>query len=418
MAKIKGTAGIDTLTGGTGNDTIDALAGADTMIGGLGHDVYYVDDQNDEIIELPGEGTDKIYTSVSYVMPDHVEHLVMTGNADIDVLGNDEDNTIYGNRGDNLIVGGQGVDAMFGGKGDDTYYINVWSHDGINNKNSGTDYIVDTGGYDTVVMAGVTGVPLYYIMQKGLEHGVFFFTDGADEAENVTITGNKSANFIETGDGDDTLDGGKGADTLDGGDGANVYVIDNKKDLIIDAFDDTADDDMKDTAQVYKSYVMDAAADVEIVTLMGTKNIKFTGSDIANTITGNTGKNVIHGGLGDDVIDGGGGKDKLYGDGGADTFRFDADTAFLNPVRIMDFNIGQGDTLDISDIISNYDDSLTITSWLRITDKGGHSIIEVDADGSGSNAAQFKTIAILHNINGLTGETALVQAGTIIVEVP
>lgn len=416
MAKINGTSGVDTLTGTASNDTIDGLAGVDTMIGGLGHDVYYIDDEDDEIIEFAGEGTDKIYSSVDYVMPDHVEHYVMTGSADINVLGNDEDNTIYGNRGDNIIIGGQGVDAMFGGKGDDTYFINVWNLSGINDKDSGTDYIVDTGGYDTVVMGGVTGVPLKYIMQKGLEEGRFVFTDGVDEAENVTITGNSSKNYIVTGDGDDTLDGGKGADTLEGGDGKNTYIIDHKNDLIIDTIDDTGDDDMVDTAEVYKSHVMDAAADVEIVTLMGTKNIKFTGSDIANTITGNVGKNVIHGGLGDDVIDGGGGKDKLYGDGGADTFKFDVDTAYLAPVTIMDFNIGQGDKLDISDIISGYDDNITITSWLRITDKGSHTLVEVDADGSAGNASQFKAIAILHGINGLTGETALLQAGTIIAE--
>lgn len=420
MAKITGTAGIDTLNGTIGNDTINGLAGADTMIGGLGYDVYYVDDVNDVVTEAPGEGTDKVISSVSYTLGANVEHLTLTGSANINAIGNTQDNSLTGNRGNNILNGGAGVDVMNGGAGDDTYFINVWAANGINDKNSGTDYIIDSSGIDTVILSGgqgPAGGEFVYVMQKGLENAQFVFTDSAPAAGDsaaVTVTGNSSRNIIVTGDGDDILNGMTGADTLDGGDGANIYVIDNKGDVIIDGFDDSADDDLKDTAQIYKSYVMNANAEVEIVTLMGTKTMSFTGSDADNTITGNTATNTIHGGLGDDIIDGGGGFDKLYGDAGADTFKFSSETAFTKAVRIMDFSLADGDKLDISDILTNYDDNITITNWLRITDSGNDSIVEVDANGGGDN---FVKIATLYGINGLTGETALLIAGTIIPEV-
>ncbi|MEM6858846.1 MAG: CAP domain-containing protein, partial [Pseudomonadota bacterium] len=55
---LSGGFGVDTLIGGAGNDMLDGGVGADAMTGGTGDDTYVVDQANDTIIELAGQGTD------------------------------------------------------------------------------------------------------------------------------------------------------------------------------------------------------------------------------------------------------------------------------------------------------------------------------------------------------------------------
>lgn len=415
MAKITGTAGADILVGTDGNDIIDGLAGIDDMTGGLGHDKYYVDDVLDTINENSGEGTDTVYSTVDYTLPDNVENLILLGAAEFGI-GNDWDNTITGTRGNNTLSGGDGSDTMIGGAGDDFYVINQFDLSGINDGDVGEDVIIDRAGRHDKVFSAAAGLDdLIYILQKGLEEAEFQMP-----GTNVTLTGNTGKNTLTTSDGDDTLDGAKGADTMDGGDGANVFMVDNARDFIIDIFDDVdmdgkPDDATADTAIISVSrYVLDPLAAVEIITLDSTRGIRFTGSDTNNQIFGSVGRDTIHGGGGDDEIHGGGGKDRLYGDLGADTFYFDPDTAFTDPVTIMDFNVAQGDALDITDILSGFDDGTIVEAFVRITDKGRNSIVEVNANGDG-NPDNFIQIATIWGVNGLTGEFALVNDGNLIM---
>jgi Ca2+-binding RTX toxin-like protein len=118
----------DTPPGMDGNDTLDGGAGADTMLGGTGGDTYYVDNANDEVIEVAGQGRDQVQTSVSYSLApgSEVEMLGTTDRAAttaISLGGNEYANTISGNAGVNVIVGGAGLDTMWGGDGGDIF---VW----------------------------------------------------------------------------------------------------------------------------------------------------------------------------------------------------------------------------------------------------------------------------------------------------
>src|SRR5690606_26278318 len=122
-----GDAGVNTLTGNDGNNILDGRGGADTMDGGLGYDTYYVDDANDLCVEVAGQATDLIFSTVSYDMSTHadaVENLKLLGTDNLNVIGNDWDNIITGNKGNNILIGGAGNDTLIGDAGDDVYFIN------------------------------------------------------------------------------------------------------------------------------------------------------------------------------------------------------------------------------------------------------------------------------------------------------
>ncbi len=147
---LLGTAGADTLQGGAGNDRIDGGLGSDMMIGGAGNDTYVVDREGDVVVELPDAGTDtvEIYYDTSARLSNHVENLIIKGNAIVgignalnntitgnpnasfsDLRGIEGDDTIFGGVGNDWIEGGEGNDFLEGGSGNNTYAF--YSSNGI-----------------------------------------------------------------------------------------------------------------------------------------------------------------------------------------------------------------------------------------------------------------------------------------------
>ncbi len=139
---IRGAAGNDTLIGGEGNDQLDSGLGADSMVGGLGDDTYEVDDAGDIVVELAGEGYDRVIASVSFTLGEAVERLGLIGSADLDGTGNGLDNRLDGNAGANRLEGGGGHDVLRGGAGDDI----LLGGEGNDQLNGGAGADMLTGG--------------------------------------------------------------------------------------------------------------------------------------------------------------------------------------------------------------------------------------------------------------------------------
>ncbi|MDP3092116.1 MAG: hypothetical protein Q8N04_15690 [Nitrospira sp.] len=116
-----GNAGRDYLEGNGGSDRLEGGAGADNMIEGAGNDTYLVDDLGDQVLEVGDHGTtDTVESSVTFSLAGTtVEHLTLTGTANLNGTGNELDNEITGNSGINRLDGQGGTDHLLGGLGND-----------------------------------------------------------------------------------------------------------------------------------------------------------------------------------------------------------------------------------------------------------------------------------------------------------
>jgi Ca2+-binding RTX toxin-like protein len=278
---LVGNAGNNTLSGAAGNDSLDGGAGADTLNGGIGNDSYWIDNAGDLVNELAGEGTDTVFSSVSYVLSSTVENLTLTGSADIDATGNDGANVIVGNSGNNNIKGGSGADTMSGGVGNDNYIVG----------NAG-DVVIELAdeGIDTVESS------VSYALGANVENLTLIGND------TLSATGNALNNVLVGTGAANLIDGGAGADTMRGGSGGDTYIVDDAGDVVIEVAGGGAD-----TIRASVSYVLGASQ--ENLELTGTADLNGTGNEQENLIVGNSGNNVLDGGSDDDVLQGGLGND-------------------------------------------------------------------------------------------------------------
>ena len=90
---------------------------------------------------------------------------------------------------------------------------------------------------------------------------------------------------------------------------------------------------------------------------------------------------------------------------------FEAVSAFNDIDEIIDFRYGEGDTIDISDIVTGF--SGVIGDYVNLVDSGNNMLVQVDADGL-TGGTSFTTIAQLDNVTGLDA-TLLYNNGGITV---
>ena len=121
----------------------------------------------------------------------------------------------------------------------------------------------------------------------------------------------------------------------------------------------------------------------------------------ADKIVGNDGDDVLYGGDGNDTLSGGLGDDVLTGGSGSDTFHFASGDIGHGVDTITDFEIGGGDILDLSDLLSS---PLTgeLSDYVHIDNVivGAESTtvdVSVDVDGSelGAVPVQIATVTVV-----------------------
>lgn len=287
---LDGGADNDILIGGEGNDTLLGGLGADDLEGGRGDDIYILDnDTSDTLFDSGGIDTIRSTITRSLVNYAQVENLTLEGSASINGTGNNFNNTIIGNSGANRLEGGAGNDTFIGGAGSDLMY----GGDGV-----------DTVSYSTAA----TGVTINFsnvAQNTGDAAG-----DNYSGIENLTgsdfadiLTGNSANNVIDGGLGADKLDGGAGNDLLIGGAGADIIYGRDGSDTVSYQ---TAGSGVVVNFYNIASNTGDAAGD----SYSGIENI--SGSNYADTLTGNGGNNVINGGLGNDILASGSGTDYFW----------------------------------------------------------------------------------------------------------
>jgi Ca2+-binding RTX toxin-like protein len=285
--RLNGQGNADILDGGGGNDIINGGTGADMMIGGSGNDSYFVDNGADTTDETTGDGTDTVFSSISYSVAAGIERLYLLGAANVNALGiNGQADYLVGNAGNNRLDGLTGADYMRGGLGNDTYIVDVSS--------DLTDEIVGGGGIDTIISSiGLT-------LRSGIER---LFLTGSG---NINATGRGNfADFLVGNAGNNRLDGLTGADYMRGGLGNDTYIVDVSGDLTDEV---TGGGGVSDTVLASANFTVSAG--IERLFLTGSGSINATGRDnFADFLVGNSGNNRLNGLSGADYMRGGIGND-------------------------------------------------------------------------------------------------------------
>ena len=403
-----GTPNKDTLTGTDGDDVLDGGLEADTLLGKKGNDSYYVNTPDDSITENPDEGTDIVYSSGDYRLPDNVENLVITGTGSLNGWGNSSNNWITGSTGDNLLEGGLGQDTLEGGTGADKFYFD--------SLNEGRDLILDfdptqgdrlqisTENFGTINTSGfhfANGVLSF----KGTEVAILQkdgqpYLQFSDLTQILDLPANASPVFDQTTETFNYTENGMGSiSTLIANDPEGAAVTYGLLNTDPDAslfnlnsttgtltFKGSPDFEMPlDTGNDNTYNLTVTASDGDVTS---SKAIAITVTDL-NEIQGNpllnNGRNPIVGTAGPDYLTGGAGAKTLTGGGGNDSFVF----TNMRDVgqRIADFTVGE-DKLVFTQLFSSlgYTGSNPIAdSYMKFVQGTGansaHTFLQIDRDG-------------------------------------
>ncbi|MEH6442273.1 MAG: VCBS domain-containing protein, partial [Oceanospirillaceae bacterium] len=185
------------------------------------------------------------------------------------------------------------------------------------------------------------------------------------------------------------------------------------------------DGDLSSQAEILLKLTPETNVDIASNQVPTDANERIEGTDNSNTINAGGGNDRVFGELGEDTLNGEAGDDKLYGgrggdilsggDGddilfgglgndtmsgglGADIFTFTSDSNGQTDT-ILDFNVIEGDKLDLSDLLDTAQNSANLDQYLAFEKIGSDTVIHVD-DLSGTTLdIKLKDIDLTANGN-------------------
>ncbi|WP_407156418.1 hypothetical protein [Bradyrhizobium sp. STM 3557] len=399
---VTGSSSANTITTGSGNDTIDGGGGLDMIAAGAGNDSVSYYGAETSIDGGTGTNTLLLKAAVTVnlgntdVTSGDAVNVTSFQNVDASALssavtltGSSSANTITGGAGADTIDGAGGLDVISAGGGDDS----VTYH--------GTESSIDGGaGNDTLVLAAAGGMTaVNFSVAAGSDQttsdsvGVtnFEHLDASSVNSALTVTGSSSANTITTGSGNDVIDGNGGADTIHAGAGDDTVTY-HGTESVIDGGTGTNTLLMAASATVNLGNADQTSSDSAAVSNF--QNVDASGLSSGVSITGSSSANSITGGSGNDTIDGNGGADVISAGGGNDTVTYHGteasidggsgtNTLVLNAAATI--NLGNADqTSGDSTAVSNFQnvDGSALSSALSITGSSGNNTL---TGGSGND---------------------------------
>lgn len=353
---LSGGLGDDFLFGEGGDDTFVASAGADTFFGGTGNDtVDYTASDAGVTISLE-TGT----AAGGYANGDSLTDIEsITGSAFADILtGDDNDNTLDGGDENDTLRGGLGADTIIGGDGFDTASY-ADSNEGVTVSLRDNAPVATGGTAEGDTLSGIEGLI------------------GSEFNDNLTGQENNVEDFIDAGDGNDTIYTRGGNDTIIAGDGDDHIIVSLNSDQFANSGDvtggegnDTLDfsgTGSNNSSQIIANLSTQAMTYItplntlitntveDEVTFSGIENL--IGASSQDHLTGNAENNILRGLLGDDTLVGGAGADVLDGGEGNDTVDYSSSESGVTLNIAAGTGIGgdaQGDTLiDIEYVIGS-----------------------------------------------------------------
>lgn len=264
-------------------------------------------------------------------------------------IGGSGNDTLIGNKANNVLAGGSGNDILRGGKGGDRLDGGVGG-DTMAGGPGNDSYVVDSSN-DIVNEFARSGTD-----KISTALGSYVLPDNVEVLEyigagNFSGTGNRRANTMVGGGGNDVLDGQGGNDNLVGGIGNDTYFIDKAGDRVVESVDGGVDA----VNTMLGAYRLPGNVENLAFADPATRSFNGTGNDLDNYIVGGNGNDVLRGQGGNDTLQGNDGADILWGGDGDDLLLFDAADLAANGQRISGGNgtdtmevAGGGVTLDLS----------------------------------------------------------------------
>ena len=414
---LNGTNSDNSLLGLNGNDTLNGKSGSDNLYGGKGNDTIKGDNGNDLLIG--GQGNDTLYGGSG-------NDILVGGDAFISQLEFNAGNVAFPDVKEMKPIGNlvpPGTNALGIMQGDLTASAQL----NINFVKATASYSNTLGVYNIASDGTILNVDIAFanvksfkagdtatidLSEPGTDFGFFIIADGFTlnkSYKNLSLDPDNLDFIYHYGQADERL-----AKITDAAQDVALVYDDGHKEMVLKG-------SVWHTSERGESASLNSDGKVHVVSglvngsldslRIGFEDLRDAGDSDYNDVvfdveyrpdifTAGTadGADTLRGGDGNDILIGGIGNDILYGENGADIFKFLSLNDGMDSIK--DFNLKQGDAIDISDILENFDPLAdSISQFVKISTQGKNSVLSVDADGGGNHFVALATIEGVKNLN-------------------